>query len=118
MKNPKNGQILKSSGYLKLQQLVEKAAPEVKSLDDRLNGDRSKTATPIDMRSNLGVDHCKEWIYYFDIGDLMTLDPITRKDLKKTYSLHQELTKDFLIDKVISVFVDCLTCSSAILCSN
>ena len=95
MKNPKNGQILKSSGYLKLQQLVEKAAPEVKSLDDRLNGDRSKIATPIDMWSFLGVDHCKEWIHYFDIGDLMNLDPITRKDLKKHIHCIRNLRKIF-----------------------
>ena len=31
----------------------------------------------------------------------MTLNPVTLNDLKQKYSLHCELTKDFLIDKIV-----------------
>ena len=68
--------------------MVDYAGPIVESLVKNLQVDRRWKPVPIDMRSPLGVEQVKkEWIYYFDIGDLMTLNPISIKDLKQKYNL-------------------------------
>lgn len=95
-------QLMESPHYQQFHDAVQKTFPVLESLTQRLGPKRSNTgkAPKLDLRSVLGVQHYNDWIYSYNIGDLMVVEPLEMAELKSNMGLQVELTRDMMLDKV------------------
>jgi len=97
-------QLMESPHYQQFHEAVQKTFPVLESLVQRLGPKRQNSAQPkapkLDMRSVLGVQHYNDWIYSYNIGDLMIVEPLEMTELKSNMGLQVELTRDMMLDKV------------------
>ena len=96
-------QLMESPHYQQFHDAVLKTFPILESLIQRL-GPKKKSAVPkaprLDMRSVLGVQHYNDWIYSYNISDLMVIDPMELGEFDNDMGLQAELTKDIMLEKL------------------
>lgn len=65
------------------------------------------------MKNLLGYLNQSEWIYSLNIGNIMQIAPLTLQDFMSSSSLQMELSREFVLEKVIYLYNN--TYSSAFL---
>lgn len=96
-------QLMESPHYQQFHEAVQKTFPVLESLIQRLGPKRPNAGQKppkLDLRSVLGVQHYNDWIYSYNIGDLMVVEPLEMAELKSNMGLQVELTRDMMLDKV------------------
>lgn len=96
-------QLMESPHYQQFHEAVQKTFPVLESLVQRLGPKRQGAVLKppkLDLRSVLGVQHYNDWIYSYNIGDLMVVEPLEMAELKSNMGLQVELTRDMMLDKV------------------
>ena len=66
----------------------------------------------LDMRTALGVQNYAEWIYTYDISDVMRIEATTIEQLKHSFGLEIELTQTLLLEKVCLLAAGCFCVAS------
>ena len=123
-KNAKFGgkKLLEKPHYVKFHELVVKAAPTVEFILNKLKNKRTRNLkTPkLDMRSVLGVQRHNDWIYSYNIGDMMLLQPLSLYELKNSIGVQAELTRDLMLEKILMTVVShfCVATEIRFLASN
>lgn len=115
--------LMESPHYQQFHEAASKNYPMLESLVQRLGPRKTvPTSKPpkLDVRSVLGVQHYNEWIYSYNIGDLMIIEPLEMADLKSNFGLQTELTRDLMFEKVCLVAVSyfCIATEIRFLCSQ
>ena len=115
--------LMESPHYQQFHEAVSKNYSMLESLVQRLGPRKvAPTSKPpkLDVRSVLGVQHYNEWIYSYNIGDLMIIEPLEMADLKSNFGLATELTRDLMFEKVCLVAVSyfCIATEIRFLCSQ
>ncbi|CAG9327420.1 unnamed protein product [Blepharisma stoltei] len=92
--------------------LVKKNSHIFEFLLQKINGKSNSRATSakvpkLDLRSILGVQHYNDWIYKYEISDVLTIDPITPTDVKTPLGLIGELNRDLMLEKICLIAVVC-----------
>lgn len=64
------------------------------------------------MRTVLGVQNYAEWIYTYDISDVMRIEPTTIEQLKHCFGVEIELTQTLLLEKVCLLAAACFCIAS------
>ena len=93
---------LDSSMYKKHQDMVKKVLPLLEVLEARILSKPRQGGTPVklELRSALGVQHYSDWIYTYNMSELMRVQPLTLYELKNTLETYAELGRDMMLDKV------------------
>ena len=117
--------LMESPHYQQFHEAVLKNYPILESLAQRLGTKKPQGGLPakppkLDMRSVLGVQHYNDWIYSYNIGDVMVIEPLEMADLKSNFGLQIELTKDMMFEKicVLAVAYFCVATEIRFLCSQ
>ena len=66
--------------------------------DDMQNGGGYEQA---DMKNLLGYLNQSEWIYSLNIGNIMQIAPLTMQDFMSVASIELELSREYVLEKVI-----------------
>lgn len=53
-----------------------------------------------DMKNILGYLNQNEWIFSLNIGNIMQVAPLTLQDFLSSNSLHVELTREYVLEKI------------------
>lgn len=93
--------------YMKFYDLVMKALPNLDFIINKLKNKKTKTskALKLDMRSVLGVQKNNDWIYGYNIGDMMLLQPLSVYDMQNNMGVQAELTRDLMLEKILMAVV-------------
>lgn len=97
------GRKLESSGYKRDQDLVKKAFPLLEVLESRILSKprpAGQPATKLELRSALGVQHYSDWIYTYNMSELMRIQPLTLYELKNSLETYTEIGRDMMLDKI------------------
>ena len=97
------GNKLESVKYKHGHELVKKAYPVLQLMEARVSERQVPVnAVPIklEMRSILGVQHYDDWIYTFNVGDMVQMQVLTIFELKSSVETFAELTRDAMLDKI------------------
>lgn len=99
--------VLEKSHYLKFHELVTKALPSVEYILNKLKHKRIRLlkAPKLDMRTVLGVQKHNDWIYEYNIGDMMLIQPLSLYELKNNIGAQAELTRDLMLEKILMIVV-------------
>ncbi|CAG9310536.1 unnamed protein product [Blepharisma stoltei] len=102
--------LFESPHYKNFHDSVIKSLPILEFLDEKLKekntGKKNSSKPPkIELRNVLGVHHHNDWIYTYNIEDVMNLHKITLFDLKSNYGIQSELTRDLMFDKIFLLMV-------------
>lgn len=99
--------LLEKPSYLKFHELVTKGVPIIEYILNKLKNKRVRNtkAPKLDMRTVLGVQRHNDWIYNYNIGDMMLIVPMTLYELKNTINIQAELTRDLMLEKILMVVV-------------
>ena len=99
--------LLEKPHYHKFHELVNKAMPSIEYMLNKLRHKRMRTLkTPrLDMRTVLGVQRHNDWIYSYNIGDMMLLQPLSLYEVKNNTGVQAELTRDLMLEKVLMTVV-------------
>jgi len=102
--------------------VISKAMPAIEYVFNKASGKTDKKPgkpLKIDMRSVLGVQHYNDWIHSYNIGDLMTIEPITLQEIKISNGIIGELSKDSIFENVCLIVVTyfCIATEIRFICS-
>lgn len=99
--------ILEKPQYIKFHELVIKSVSTFEYLLNKLKNKRLRglKAPKLDMRTVLGVQRHNDWIFNFNIGDMMIIQPLNVSELKTSLSVQAELTRDLMIEKILMTVV-------------
>jgi len=93
---------LESPAYKRNQDLVRKASPLLEVLESRILSKPRPTGQPVtklELRSALGVQHYSDWIYTYNMTELMRVQPLTLYELKNCLDTYTEIGRDMMLDK-------------------
>ena len=104
---PQKKKILQKPQYIKFHELALKSVCTFEYLLAKLKNKRSRgvKAPKLDMRTVLGVQRHNDWIFNFNIGDMMIIQPLSVGELKTGLSVQAELTRDLMIEKILMTVV-------------
>ena len=99
--------LLEKSTYAKFHELVIKVMPMIEYILNKLKNKKTKIikVPKLDSRTALGVQKHNDWIYNYNIGDMMLLQSINITQLKNTNGIQAELTRDMMLEKVLMTVV-------------
>ena len=99
--------IVDKSQYVKFHDLVLKTVNTFEFLISKIKNKRPRgLKTPkFDMRTVLGVQRHNDWIYNYNIGDMMVIQPLSVCELKSNLGVQAEFTRDLMIEKILMTVV-------------
>ncbi|CAG9333469.1 unnamed protein product [Blepharisma stoltei] len=96
--------------YQHFNELIVKSFPLLEYLTAKFEGKRmirrqSMKVPKLDMRSVLGVQHHNDWVYAYNIGDMMAIQLLSILELKTSFGVQAEFTRDLMLDKIFLLVV-------------
>lgn len=98
-----------------LAELASRWMPLLEHLLARLHPTRERPSVKpkrLDMRTVLGVQNYAEWIYAYDISDVMRIEATTIEQLRHSFGVEIELTQTLLLEKVCLLAAACFCVAS------
>ena len=104
---PLKRKIMDRPQYVKFHDLVLKSAHTFEFLVNKIRNKRPRgMKTPkFDMRTVLGVQRHNDWIFNYNIGDMMVVQPLSVGELKSNLGVQAEFTRDLMIEKILMTVV-------------
>lgn len=107
-----SGKLLKQQHDAYIGELVKKNSSifdylSAKLSNKSINRAMSAKIPKLDLRSILGVQHHNDWIYSYEMSDVLMIKAITLTEVKTALGLLGELNKDLMLEKICQVIVVC-----------
>ena len=99
--------ILDKPQYVKFHDLVLKSVSTFEFLINKIRNKRPRgmKVPKFDMRTVLGVQRHNDWIFNYNIGDMMIIQPLSVCELKSNLGVQAEFTRDLMIEKILMTVV-------------
>ena len=106
--------IINNPRFSLLEKTSVKVLPIIKELQKRMAVEEEHSlvleghvvGAEVDMKNLLGYLNQQEWIYSLNIGNIMQIAPLTMQDFLSSSSLEMELTREYVLEKVLTNFDD------------
>ena len=117
-----NKKILEKPSYVKFHDLVTKSLPIIEYILAKLSHKRirNQKIPKLDMRSALGVQKHNDWIFSYNIGDMMIIQPMSMNDFKCSSTVLSEIGRDQMLEKILMAAIShfCIATEIRLIATN